>query len=373
MKIGQKLSLSFFVIIALLWAVSIVSINSYYSIHKTFEKLKEEVMPSTVLMVDMQIQAGKVHLSLMEYIAHHYYDDLAETIKTNFAAEKQEIIKTAEEHCKRECLIGDSEKSEAGKIMDEINDMNSSADGIIAYLDSVPKAEHTEAFHRSVADKEETEYHPKYVKLMERLRKHEEMHIQELAEAEEAVHKAHTFGVTLILITSVLTTLLGIILAMFITRSITKPVTLLKNTSLELGKGNLSARAEIKSKDEIGELAGSFNKMAQDLKTSRKEIEDYSRILEKKVAERTEELRHTNEELETTNEELRQTNEELESLAEELRVANEAAQKARQLAEKKADDFERFNKVAVGREIKMKELKIKIAELEKKLDTDVHG
>jgi chromosome segregation ATPase len=78
-------------------------------------------------------------------------------------------------------------------------------------------------------------------------------------------------------------------------------------------------------------------------------------------------LKQASEELESANEELKQTNEELESTTEELRVANEDAQKATKAAEKKADELERFNKVAVGRELAMRELKAKIEELEEKL------
>lgn len=109
-----------------------------------------------------------------------------------------------------------------------------------------------------------------------------------------------------------------------------------------------------------------FNKMAEDLKAAmEKEKGLASAAVADAERKKAQELAALNEELESTNEELRQTNEELESTTEELRVANEEAQKEKEAAQKKAEQLERFNKVAVDRELKMKELKERIAELEK--------
>ncbi len=69
-------------------------------------------------------------------------------------------------------------------------------------------------------------------------------------------------------------TIFPIILSFFLSRFIVKPVQELAKGMEEVSKGNLDHKIEIKSKDEIGELADVFNRMAQDLQKSNKEILD---------------------------------------------------------------------------------------------------
>ncbi len=51
-----------------------------------------------------------------------------------------------------------------------------------------------------------------------------------------------------------------------ISSSISRPITRLKDIAYEIGKGNLDTKIEIRSNDEIGQLAASFNKMTEELK-----------------------------------------------------------------------------------------------------------
>ncbi len=59
----------------------------------------------------------------------------------------------------------------------------------------------------------------------------------------------------------------------------------------ELSEGRLSHRLNIERTDEIGELAGAFNDMAEALEGSRKRLEEVHQTLEETVRKRTEALR----------------------------------------------------------------------------------
>ena len=81
-----------------------------------------------------------------------------------------------------------------------------------------------------------------------------------------------------------------VLLYFFITSGITRPLREMAAATGKIAEGDLSIELSSKSKDEIGRLAHSFNHMLMRLKQARKELEDYGRVLEEKVEERTREL-----------------------------------------------------------------------------------
>jgi len=76
----------------------------------------------------------------------------------------------------------------------------------------------------------------------------------------------------LIVVTSICL-LLAIILGLIFSENILRPIKRLKNTALEIVNGNLSAQAPVVSKDEIGELAATFNTMTGNLTQSNRRLQ----------------------------------------------------------------------------------------------------
>lgn len=102
---------------------------------------------------------------------------------------------------------------------------------------------------------------------------------QALASLTALEKRARNTSVALV----VLTVALGATLAFAITASIASPISRLTTVAAQFGAGDLEARADIRSGDEIGRLAATFNEMAGQLGQT-------VGALEERVAERTREL-----------------------------------------------------------------------------------
>jgi two-component system NtrC family sensor kinase len=89
----------------------------------------------------------------------------------------------------------------------------------------------------------------------------------------------------------VLGVLLVLLLSFFITTGIIQPLREMVGATRKIAEGELSLELPINSQDEIGQLADSFNHMLIRLKQARQELEDYGRVLEEKVEERSQQLR----------------------------------------------------------------------------------
>src|SRR3989338_2619990 len=157
---------------------------------------------------------------------------------------------------------------------------------------------------------------------------------------------------------------------LIVTRVIINPIAKLTKGAEIIGKGNLEHKIDVKAKNEIGELAMAFNKMAADLKISRGKIEEYSKGLEMKVAERTKDLEKAYLSLKKRGEELQGAKAGLEEKSKLLEAAKaeleeKVLERTKEL-EEEVNELERFNKLVVDRELKMAELKERIKGLEGK-------
>jgi two-component system NtrC family sensor kinase len=84
--------------------------------------------------------------------------------------------------------------------------------------------------------------------------------------------------------------LAAILVSVLVQRVVYRPLGDLKEGSDRLAEGDLEHPIPIRSDDELGQLADSFNSMTRKLRKSRAELQDWGRTLETKVEEATREL-----------------------------------------------------------------------------------
>jgi len=81
-----------------------------------------------------------------------------------------------------------------------------------------------------------------------------------------------------------------LVILYFSTNRVIEPLHKMVVATEKIAKGDLSHKVKVTSKDEIGLLANSFNRMTTDLQAANEKLIEWRKTLEKKVEERTREL-----------------------------------------------------------------------------------
>ncbi len=86
----------------------------------------------------------------------------------------------------------------------------------------------------------------------------------------------------LLLLLTVLVLFSATWLALFLSKLVTRPVVALAEATQEISRGRLDYRVEIQAADEIGDLVQSFNRMAEELQSGRRELQAANMALEQR-------------------------------------------------------------------------------------------
>ncbi|UFS69304.1 ATP-binding protein [Geomonas sp. RF6] len=79
---------------------------------------------------------------------------------------------------------------------------------------------------------------------------------------------------------------LAVLMSLLFSRTLTLPLISLRDATVRLAHGDLDHRVEVRSHDELGELAAAFNKMVADLKMHMEEVRRTTEALRREVEER---------------------------------------------------------------------------------------
>ena len=90
---------------------------------------------------------------------------------------------------------------------------------------------------------------------------------------------------------ALLTVIILLIILFFITSTIIQPLKKMVLATTKIAQGDLDHRVDVTLEDETGKLAQSFNQMTKNLKSANEKLVHWGKTLEKRVEERTQELR----------------------------------------------------------------------------------
>jgi methyl-accepting chemotaxis protein len=106
------------------------------------------------------------------------------------------------------------------------------------------------------------------------------------ADAEtEAAHEAYTSARTVIIVVVVVAFLISALIGFFLSSSITRNIGLLTAATAAIGAGDLTRRVELRSGDELGTLAASFNQMTISLHQMTTQVQQASNSIIAAAAE----------------------------------------------------------------------------------------
>lgn len=103
--------------------------------------------------------------------------------------------------------------------------------------------------------------------------------------SEERVAQAMAAGTRGVFIITILAALVGLVVAWLLTWVLTRPVLHITRVARGVEKGDLTLRAPVWAKDEIGELGQAFNAMIESLARSRRELETFNEQLHQRYLE----------------------------------------------------------------------------------------
>lgn len=251
MNLQKKMFSGFFIIVLLLGLVSAFGLYEITSVNKLYSDLVDERALKAMITKDMMSTVNGQQKSFISYLLTGNDEDL----KAYQNAEKDyEELKTT---------LGSLISSDAEKeLFVEMNEMNAHYAETAVQLLTL-KRENNIVEYTRIASEQGAEHGSEFMRSASEMANLQ----QELLEKE---HQATTQKVKnikiLTLIISLTALISGILIALYMGRIITKPILKIARVAEQIAEGNLTIDdLMITNRDEIGDLALSFNKMKKNL------------------------------------------------------------------------------------------------------------
>ncbi|ALC86333.1 hypothetical protein AM499_11205 [Bacillus sp. FJAT-22090] len=250
MTIAKKMWLGFSVVLILLAGVSVMLHISMDEISAKYQFLLDDRVEKVDLIKDIEIAQKDISRSVMDYLLFNT-DESLNNIRSN--SELQASLTTD--------LEGKLFSPETLKMMEDIKKKEKTFIDKNEELITAKKNKDTSLINKLTADSKEIS-----IDTIKILGEMEQFLQDDMDKTRAELKKFESMVNILTIVIPIISVILGLALAYFISRSISKPVKKVTAGLVQIADGNLRIEPiVIKNKDEVGEMAVAFNTMSKDL------------------------------------------------------------------------------------------------------------
>ncbi|MFB5085864.1 HAMP domain-containing methyl-accepting chemotaxis protein [Psychrobacillus sp. PGGUH221] len=250
MTIAKKMWLGFSVVLILLTGVSVMLHISMDEISAKYQFLLDDRVEKVDLIKDIEIAQKDISRSVMDYLLFNT-DESLNNIRSN--SELQASLTTD--------LEGKLFSPETLKMMEDIKKKEKTFIDKNEELITAKKNKDTSVINKLTADSKEISNDT--IKILGEM---EQFLQDDMDKTRAELKKFESMVNILTIVIPIISVILGLALAYFISRSISKPVKKVTAGLVQIADGNLRLEPiVIKNKDEVGEMAVAFNTMSKDL------------------------------------------------------------------------------------------------------------
>ncbi|MDD4955158.1 MAG: ATP-binding protein [Candidatus Omnitrophica bacterium] len=246
LSIGQKILSGFFILIVLSASFVFISFSSLSKIN---------ILSSMVLPLSREINILQNYIQKIKQLETK--TDLYLTIRSE--GSREELITLVKE---TNSFINEISQVENAKPLKDISSLilqlNNSIETLVGYIDN-----HESAYKINLQMVETNKLFEGFHKMQEALQQQRLKHLEMITNEEKSITEK-LLGIFMFIEVSII--LVGFLASFILTRLITNNLSKLHKGTQEIAAGNFGTRINITSRDEIGQLADSFNLMAEELR-----------------------------------------------------------------------------------------------------------
>lgn len=259
LKIGERLGIGFGIILFISAAILLTTASLLNTVHENTIQVENESLPYERLADRMTFQTLEV-LELLLYASTTQRTEGFKKADAVVAGFKQNIANFTEMYKRK----GDTASLRSLKELDTAFDQYYEYGKEMAFVYLTEGVEEGNELVGPFENAAKT--------LTNRMKELQKQEIEKTKTSVVSILESVNRMRTVMFSMSGLATILSVLIALFITRSITKPVNRVLNGFRDIAEGDLTVRLEAKTRDEMGELAEGFNMFSEKLQTVIREV-----------------------------------------------------------------------------------------------------